>query len=112
MMKTYSEVKWTTEAKEYFKRVKKSIGETPVLVSPEYRKEFLIFSFYSEHTVATVLLQNNEEGFKQPIASFSKSLKDAEQRYDNLEKKAYAMVKDIKDQNICLALQNNLLCTN
>jgi hypothetical protein len=42
------------------------------------------------------LLQNNEEGFQQPIAFFSKSLRDAELRYDILEKQTYAMVKDLK----------------
>jgi hypothetical protein len=68
-----------------------------VLASPDYTKEFLIFSFASEHTIATVLLQKNEEGFEQPIAFFSKSLRDAELKYDILEKQVYAMVKSLKD---------------
>jgi hypothetical protein len=67
------------------------------LVSPDYKKEFLIFSFASEHTDAIVLLQKNEEGFKQPIAFFSKIIIDAKIRYDILEKQSYAMVKDLKD---------------
>jgi ribonuclease HI len=96
MLKKDNEVKWTAEAKASFERVKKAIGEAPVLVSPDYTKEFLIFSFASEHTVAAVLLQKNEEGFEQPIAFFSKSLRDAELRYDILEKQAYAMVKALK----------------
>jgi hypothetical protein len=78
MLKKDSEIKWTVEAKASFERVKKSISEAPVLASPDYTKEFLIFSFASEHTIAVVLLQKNEEGFKQPIAFFSKSLRDAE----------------------------------
>jgi len=57
ILKKDNEVKWTSEAKVSFQRVKKSIGEVPVLVSPYYLKEFLIFSFASEHTIATVLLQ-------------------------------------------------------
>jgi hypothetical protein len=43
-----------------------------------------------------VLLQKNEEGFEQPIAFFSKSLRDAELKYDIMEKQAYAMVKELK----------------
>jgi hypothetical protein len=85
------------EAKASFQRVKKSIGEAPVLVSPDYTKEFLIFSFASEYTIATVLLQKNDEGFEQPISFFSKILRDAELKYDILEKQAYAMVKALKD---------------
>jgi len=59
-------------------------------------KEFLIFSFTSEHTIATVLLQKNNEAFEQPIAFFSKILRDVELKYDILEKQAYVMVKALK----------------
>jgi hypothetical protein len=96
MLKMDSKVKCIAEDKAYFKRVNKSIGEAPVLVSPDYTKELLIFSFTSEHIVAAVLLQKNEEGFEQPIDFFSKSLRDAEIRYDILEKQAYEMVKALK----------------
>jgi hypothetical protein len=64
MLKKDSEIKWTTEAKASFERVKKSISEAPVLASPDYTKELLIFSFTSEHTITIVLLQKNEEGFE------------------------------------------------
>jgi len=67
-----------------------------MLVSPNYSKEFLIFSFASEYTIAAVLLQKNNEGNEQPFSFFSKSLKDAELKYDILEKQAYAMVKALK----------------
>jgi hypothetical protein len=96
MLKKDNEVRWTMKSKESFQQVKKSIREAQVLVSPDYTKELLIFSFASEYTIATVLLQKNEEGFEQPIAFFSKSLRDAELRYDILEKHAYAMVKALK----------------
>jgi hypothetical protein len=93
MLKKNNEVKWTLEAKVSFARIKKFI---PVLSRLDYLKEFLIFSFASEHMIATVLFPKNEEGFKQPIAFFSKILRDAELRYDIMEKQAYAMVKALK----------------
>jgi ribonuclease HI len=96
MLRKNSEVKWTTEAKASFDHIKKVISETPVLASPDYLKEFFIFSFASEHTLAVVLLQKNEEGYEQPIAFFSKSLRDAELKYNIMEKQAYAMVKALK----------------
>jgi hypothetical protein len=96
MLNKNNEVKWAVEAKVLFAHIKKFINEAPVLSSPGYLKDFLIFSFSSEHIVAVVLIQKNEEGFKQPIAFFSKSLRDAELRYDIIEKQAYAMVKVLK----------------
>ena len=46
--------------------------------------------------MAVVLLQKNEEGFKQPISLFSKILRDVELGYDIMEKQAYGMVKALK----------------
>jgi hypothetical protein len=68
-----------------------------VLISPDYSKDFLIFSFASPDTVAAVLLQTNDIGLEQPIAYFSRALRDAEVRYDTMEKQAYALVKALKD---------------
>ena len=67
-----------------------------MLVSPNFNKYFLIFSYASEHTIAAVLLQKNNENMEQPIAFFSKMLRDGELKYDIMEKKAYALVKALK----------------
>jgi hypothetical protein len=61
MLKKDSEVKWSSEARYSFDQIKKSLGEAPVLISPDYSKEFLIFSFSSDNTIVAVLLQRNEE---------------------------------------------------
>ncbi len=61
MLKKDKEFKWSTEACESFDLIKKALTETPVLISPDYTKDFLLFSFASEHRVARVLLQKNDE---------------------------------------------------
>ena len=78
MLKKYQEVKWTTEAKNSFQKTKIALTEAPVLISPDFSKEFLTFSFASEDTLAVVLLQKNNDGIEQPIEFFSKTLKDSE----------------------------------
>ena len=80
MLRKGNEVKWTTEPMEYFVQIKRALTEAPVLISPDYSKDFLIFSFASCDTVAVVLLYKNEEGQEQPISFFSKALRDAEFR--------------------------------
>ena len=50
------EIKWTTEAKQSFEDIKKAISEVLVLASPDFSKDFLIFSFSSKHTMAGLLL--------------------------------------------------------
>jgi ribonuclease HI len=96
MLRKGHEIKWTAESRNSFDQVKKALTEAPVLVSPDYSKDFMIFSFASFDTVAAVLLQKNDQGQEQPIAFFSKALRDAELRYEIMEKQAYALVKALK----------------
>jgi hypothetical protein len=70
--------------------------EAPVLTSPDYSKDFLIFSFASIDTVASILLQKNDTELEKPISFFSRALRDAEARYDIIEKHAYSLVKSLK----------------
>jgi hypothetical protein len=97
MLRKGNEVKWTTESRESFNQIKKALTEAPVLISPNYSKDFLIFYLALFDTVAVVLLQKNDEGLEQPISFFSRALRDAEVKYEIMEKQAYASVKALKD---------------
>jgi hypothetical protein len=64
MLRKGSEIKWTTESRNSFDQIKKYLTESPILISPDYSKDFLVFSFASFVTVATILLQKNVEGLE------------------------------------------------
>jgi hypothetical protein len=64
MIRKGNEVKWTTESIESFNQIKKELTEAPMLVSPNYSKDFLIFFFSSFDTVVIVLLQKNDVGLE------------------------------------------------
>lgn len=49
-----------------------------------------------QDTILAVLLQKNDQGYEQPIAFFSKYLRDATLKYNIMEKQALALVKAIK----------------
>lgn len=97
MLKKDSSIKWTIKAKQSFESIKQALTKAPILISPDYTKYFIIFSFASEHTIVAILLQKNDQGFEQPIAFFSKALRDAPLKYNIIEKQALALVKAIKD---------------
>ena len=92
-----NEVKWLADSRESFSQMKKALIEAPVLISPDYSKYFLIFSFASFDTMEMILLQKNVEGLEQPISFFNKALRDAKVKYDIMEKRTYALVKSLKD---------------
>eukprot|EP00253_Pinus_taeda_P011475 PITA_11475 len=100
MLKKDSKVKWTVQANQAFEGIKFSLTQTPVLTNPQFDREFIIFSFASQHTVAAVLLQKDDQGNEKPIAFFSKALRDAPLKYQIMEKQAYALVKAIKEFRI------------
>ena len=99
------------EARRSFKEIKQAISKTLALVSPYFTKDFLVFSYASEHTIAAVLLQKNDENMEQPIAFFSKMLRDGELKYDIMEKQAYALVKALKDFRVYI-LRSHCSCSN
>ena len=78
MLRKGREIKWNADDRRSFRGIKQAISEAPVLVSPDFTKYFLVFSYASEHTIAVVLLQKNDENMEQPIAFFSKMLRDGE----------------------------------
>jgi len=96
MIKKNSEVKWNIDSRASFDTIKKYIGESHVLVSLQFSKYFMIFSFASENTIVFILLQKNSETLEQPIALFRKSLRDSKSKYHVLEKQAYAMANSLK----------------
>jgi len=56
MLRKGNEVKWIAEPRESFDQIKRALTEAPMLISPNYSKDFLIFSFASFYTVVIVLL--------------------------------------------------------
>jgi hypothetical protein len=96
MLRKDSEIKWIVKSRDSSDQIKVALTKSMVLVSLDYSKEFLIFSFASFDTIEVVLLQKNVEGFEQPIAFSSRALRYDELKYDIMDKKAYALVKSLK----------------
>ena len=56
MLKKDIVVKWAKEAVKSFNLVKLALSSAPVLISPDYTQDFILFSFASDHTMAAVLM--------------------------------------------------------
>ena len=96
MLKKDNTVKWSEDSIKSFNLVKFSLSNAPVLISLNYTQDFIIFSFASEHTMAGVLIQKRDH-IEQPIAFFSRTIRDAALRYNIIEKQALALIKALKD---------------
>jgi hypothetical protein len=86
MLKKGNEIKWTPEAIKSFEDIKVALTKAPVLVSPNFEKDIILFYFSLEHTIVGVLLQKDENNFGKSIAYYRKTLRDAPLKYDIMEK--------------------------
>jgi hypothetical protein len=64
MLKKDTKIKWDIESRQSFEQVKRTLTQAPILISPDITKDFYLFSFASEHTIAALLLQKNNEGYE------------------------------------------------
>uniref|UniRef100_A0A251SMQ5 Putative reverse transcriptase domain-containing protein n=1 Tax=Helianthus annuus TaxID=4232 RepID=A0A251SMQ5_HELAN len=86
-----SEFKWTEEATRAFEELKKCLGTLPTLTVPEEDEVLTVYLAASLGAISAVLVAHRT-GKQIPIYYVSRTLKDYETRYSNLEKLALALV--------------------
>ena len=96
MIKKDSNFKWKTERREAFDKIKEAIAKAPTLRSPNFDNEFISCTFASDHWIAVVLTQKNEEGEKFTVSFMSTDLQDVELKYPAINKQAFAVFKVVK----------------
>ena len=88
MIKKDANFKWSKERKEAFDKIKEAIAEAPTLRSPNFDNEFILYTFASDHSIAAVLTQKNEDGEEFPVSFMSTGLQGAELKYPAIDKQA------------------------
>ncbi|KAJ1130785.1 hypothetical protein NDU88_009132 [Pleurodeles waltl] len=63
---------WTPECQKAFDTLKQAMCSAPVLLAPDYSKEFVVQTDASEEGIGAVLAQVNEEGHDHPVAFISR----------------------------------------
>ena len=81
MAKQNVQFKWTDVEKNGFSKIKKSIAHAPSLKSPNFKKDFILYTFASDDSLAAVLTQKEDEGDEYPISFMSTGLQGAELNY-------------------------------
>uniref|UniRef100_A0ABD2WU63 RNA-directed DNA polymerase n=1 Tax=Trichogramma kaykai TaxID=54128 RepID=A0ABD2WU63_9HYME len=82
---------WGAEQEQAFQTLKRCLSEAPVLVRPDFSKEFSIQTDASDYAVGAVLTQEYEDG-EHPVYYVSRVLSRAEQRYTTTEKECLAVI--------------------
>jgi len=70
--------------------------QAPVLMNPDYKREFIITSDASQHGIGAVLSQKDDDGNERPVAYFSRKLNDRESNWSTYEQECLALVEALK----------------
>jgi hypothetical protein len=84
---------WTQEIQSEFTNIKHEITNAPMLIIPYFNKYFIIYSFSSEDTIATILTQRKDSKEEHPISFMSKGLQEYELKYSPMENQAFFLIK-------------------
>ena len=82
---------WTTECEAAFLKLKEQLGSPPLLAKPTGSEAFILYIGVFGFSISAVLIKEEEQA-QQPVYYVSKRLLDAETRYSNMEKLAYALI--------------------
>lgn len=88
--------KWGDLEKQSFSNIKKPISQASTLMSPDFTKDFILYTFSTKNSYAVVLTQENDEGFEVPISFLSSTFKNAELNYSDIDKQAFVVFKAVK----------------
>ena len=93
MVKQRVQFKWNDVEKNSFSKIKTSIAHAPSLKSPYFEKDFILYTFASDDSLATVLTQKEDEGDEFPISFMSTGLQGSEFNYPAVDKQSYLVFK-------------------
>ena len=90
---------WDEQSQESFDALKKSLVSTPLLKSPDYYRDYLLYVTASEETIGMVLVQEDDELHKHVIYYLIQNLVGLELKYSHVEKLDLVVVHAV--QRLC-----------
>jgi len=88
---------WNEAQEQSFKRLKEALSTAPVLMTPNYKKEFNIASDASANGIGGVVFQLDENNKERPIAFYSRQLIDREKAWSIYERELLALIECLKN---------------
>ena len=74
MVKQSVQFKWTDVDKNAFSKIKTYIAHAPSLKIPNFEKDFILYTFASDDSLAAMLTQKEDGGDEYPISFMSTGL--------------------------------------
>ena len=108
---------WTEDCEKAAQYLKDRITSAPILIFPNFNKQFVLTTDASSIAIGAVLSQEGEDGKLHPVSFYSKALSVAEQKWDACEQELFAILCAVKHYRAFLmnthflVLTDNVACT-
>ena len=87
-----AKVKWSEKCEVALKKIQEILSSHPVILLPDFTKDFVIRTDASSTGLGAVLLQEGEDKLLHPVMYASRKLLDRETRYATVERECLAVV--------------------
>jgi hypothetical protein len=87
---------WIEECTKAFNKLKKRLSKAPVLIPPNWEKDFEVYVDASNFAIGSVLSQKDNKGKDKPIYFTSRQLSATERNYSVTEREALGMVYSVQ----------------
>ena len=94
---------WTDQCSEALDKLKRILTSSPVLVTPDYTKEFKLYVDSSDVGSGAALMQEDDNQLEHPVSYFSKKLNKHQRNYSTVEKEALALLLAVKHYDVYLS---------
>ena len=86
-----TKLEWMSECARAFLQLKELLCSDPVLLSPNFDREFVLQTDASNRGIGAVLSQLDDAGQERPVPYFSRKLLPREEKYATVEKECLAI---------------------
>ena len=93
---------WSTDCQESFEKIKSILLSTPVLVAPNFQKQFKLFVDASDIGCGAVLLQEDSRGVDHPVCYYSRKFNCHQRNYCTGEKETLALLLSLQHFDVYL----------
>ena len=95
--------RWTKECQLAFDQLKAALTSPPILMFPDFDKQFILSTDASEEAIGYILSQKGSDNRERVVAYGGRALRNAEKNYSVSHKEGLAVVEGIKHYRTYLA---------